>query len=203
MTPLFSDSHATRSTLLLRLRLDAPAREIAWREFYEYYGPLIGGFARKMGAASDVIEDVIQDVLLGFFSVSPEFTYDPSLGRFRGYLKTCTWRKLQKQLDANLQFGARRVCDLDLADLQVDAIWVDIWEREKLHRVVNMVREQYSTRPDKMKTFQAFEMYVMLERPAEEIAAELGMSVDSVHQAKSRVTKALRQTMEAINAFAD
>ncbi|MDB5358143.1 MAG: hypothetical protein JWN24_4596 [Phycisphaerales bacterium] len=203
MPPLFSDSHATRSTLLLRLRLDAPAREIAWQEFYEYYGPLIGGFARKMGAASDVIEDVIQDVLLGFFSVSPEFTYDPSLGRFRGYLKTCTWRKLQKQLDAKLQFGARRVCDLDPADLQVDAIWVDIWEREKLYRAVNMVRGQYSARPDKMKTFQAFEMYVMLERPPEEIAKELGMSVDSVHQAKSRVTKALRQTMEAIDAFAD
>ncbi|MDB5911133.1 MAG: hypothetical protein JWP34_5250 [Massilia sp.] len=203
MSPTALDSLATRATLLMRLRQDGPAREVAWREFYESYAPLIGGFARKMGAASHVIEDIIQDVVLGFFSVSPEFNYDPSVGRFRGYLKTCTWRKLQKRLGVDLRFGDRSVHDVDPSDLQVESIWEDIWEREKLHRALNMVRRQYASRPDKMKTFLAFEMHAMLERPPEEIATELGMSVDSVHQAKSRVTKALRQAMEAIDAFAD
>jgi RNA polymerase sigma-70 factor (ECF subfamily) len=203
MRHTFSDPHVTRTTLLLRLRRDGPEREIAWQEFYDYYAPLIGGFARRMGAASDVVEDVVQDVLLGFFSASPEFRYEPSLGRFRGYLKTCTWRKLRKHLEADHRIGGRCLRDVDTADLEVEAIWEDTWEREKLHRGLDLLRERYSTRPDKVKTFRAFEMSAMLERPAEGIAGELGMSIDSVHQAKSRVTRALRETMEAINAFAD
>jgi RNA polymerase sigma-70 factor (ECF subfamily) len=198
-----SDPHATRDTLLLRLRHDGPDREIAWREFHDCYAPLIGGFARRMGAACDVVDDVVQDVLLGFFSASPEFRYDPSLGRFRGYLKTCTWRKLRKRLEADRRIGARCVRDIETTDLEVEAVWADTWEREKIHRALDLLRNRYSTRPDKVKTFRAFEMSAMLERPAEEIAGELGMSIDSVHQAKSRLTRALRETMEAIDAFAD
>jgi RNA polymerase sigma factor (sigma-70 family) len=203
MSSAIDDSRVTRATLFLRLRQDGEVREVAWREFYEAYAPLIGAFARKSGADHTVAEDVVQDVLVGFYSVSPEFTYNPMIGRFRGYLKTCTWRKLQKRLRADARINDRMLNDIDTADIQVNEVWEDIWEREKLHRAVEMVRARYSVRPDKAKTFQAFEMYAMLDRPAEEIAAELGMNIESVHQAKSRVIRMLRETMDAIEAFAD
>jgi RNA polymerase sigma-70 factor, ECF subfamily len=193
------DPHATRATLLLRLAPDAAGRELAWREFYEVYGPIIGGFARNMGAAGHDIPDLVQEVMLGFFGVSPNFEYNPTRGRFRGYLKTCTWRAFQKRLGRKLQLAGRGIDQIADDDLQVEQAWNDVWESEKLRKAVDVVREKYMARPDRARTFQAFEMYALLDRPPEEIASELEMSVESVHQAKSRVSKAIKAAMDAMD----
>ena len=189
----------TRATLLLRLRLNTPAREIAWREFHDLYSPVIVAFARRMGARPQDIADVLQDVLMGFFAVAPAFMYDPTKGRFRGYLKTCTWRVFQKRLGKNLRLDGRSLEQVDPSEVHVEAAWNDVWEREKLHRALQVIRDRYLAQPSKAKTFLAFEMYVLLERDAESVACELDMSVDSVHQAKVRVSQALRVEANAID----
>ncbi len=190
----------TRATLLLRLNSEAPAREIAWREFHDLYAPIIVAFARKLGARSQDIPDVLQDVLTGFFAVVPKFVYDPAIGRFRGYLKTCTWRIFQKRLGKQLLFAGRSLEHIDPSEIQVEDTWNDVWEREKLHRALGIVRDRYLARPSKAKTFRAFEMYVLLERDADSVARELGMNVDSVHKAKQRVSRALRIEANSIDA---
>lgn len=192
------DPYATRETLFLRLRKDGPGCEIAWREFHDRYSPIIAAFARKMGVKDQDASDVIQDVLLGFFSASPKFVYDPSKGRFRGYLKTCTWRIMRDRSGQHLNFHGRCLSDVDPNDLGVDQVWNDVWETEKLERALDIVRERYLSHSERSKTFQAFEMYVLLERPAEAVAAELAISVDSVHQAKGRISKALKSAMDEI-----
>ncbi len=85
----------TAKSLFIRLRDGAPAREIAWEKFFERYAPIIKAFARKLGVRPHDIDDLVQDVIVRFFSALPEFSYDPAKGRFRGYLKTCTWRVFQ------------------------------------------------------------------------------------------------------------
>jgi RNA polymerase sigma-70 factor, ECF subfamily len=179
-----------------------PGREVAWEEFVERYSPIITAFARKLGVRPPDIDDLVQDVILRFFSALPEFTYDPEKGRFRGYLKVCTWRVFQKQLGKTISLNGRSIDQVDASEVSVEAVWNDIWETESLRRAVETVRGMYSTRPDRAKTFQAFEMYVLLERPADEVSRELGMSVESVHQAKSRVTKAIREAMAEIDGSA-
>jgi RNA polymerase sigma-70 factor (ECF subfamily) len=47
-------------------------------------------------------------------------------------------------------------------------------------------------------TWQACWEHVVSGRPAAEIAAELGLSVDSVYTAKSRVLRRLRQELEGL-----
>lgn len=193
---ILPDTHATRETLFLRLKPDTPGCEMAWREFHDRYAPIIGGFARRMGAKDQDVFDLVQDVLLGFFSVSPQFAYDPAKGRFRGYLKTCTWRVFQTRLNKHLRLNGRCLADVDPEDCGVEQAWNDVWETEKLQRAVDRVRDDYQSSPDRARTFQAFELYVLLERPAEDVATELGLTVNGVHQAKSRVSKALRAAME-------
>ena len=193
------DPHATRATLLLRIRPDAPERELAWQEFYEMYGPIIGGFARNMGVPLDDVVDVVQDVLLGFFGVSPSFVYNPTRGRFRGYLKTCTWRVFQRRLQSKLKLAGRPVEEIADDEPQVEDVWNDVWESERLRKAMDIVRERYLRRGDSAKTFQAFELYVLLDQPAETIAAELEMNVNSVHQAKSRVSKAIKEVMDELD----
>ncbi len=108
--------------------------------------------------------------------------------------------RISKQLGKTLSVNGRSIDHVDASELSVEATWNDIWETESLRSAVETVRETYSIREDRAKTFKAFEMYVLLERPPEEIARELGMSVDSVHQAKSRVTKAVKEVMAEMDS---
>lgn len=65
-----------------------------------------------------------------------------------------------------------------------------------------IVRDRYLADPGKAKIFRAMEMYVPLEREAEHVAQELEMSVDSVHQEKARISKALRVEATALDESA-
>ena len=58
-------------------------RASAWEQFRKFYAPIIAGFARNMGARPQDVDDVIQDVMLGFFSASSTFKYDRARGRER------------------------------------------------------------------------------------------------------------------------
>ena len=67
------------ASIFIRLNsADAKPREIAWLEFHQRYAPIIAGFAQIFGARAQDVDDVIQDVLLGFDGQSPTFIYDPS-----------------------------------------------------------------------------------------------------------------------------
>ncbi len=187
----------TRASLLLRLHPDSPAREVAWAEFCDLYVPIIEGFARRLGAGRAEIDDLVQDVLGAFFSVSPEFVYDPAKGRFRGYLKTCVWHKVGGLRRKNFrQFVALKHCGDEQA---VEEVWNDVWETEKLHQALSATRERYATNEQRQRTFNAFEMCTLFDRPAGDVAQELGMSVESVRAAKSRVNKALREEFEKLD----
>ncbi len=71
------------------------------------------------------------------------------------------------------------------AELAVEPIWNDVWEQQLIAQAVRIVRQEYAD----STTFKAFEQYVLLDRSAEVVAAELQINVNNVHQAKSRVTK--------------
>lgn len=188
-----AEPYATRASLLLRLNASDPRpREIAWQEFRDRYSPVIAGFARNLGAMPQDIDDVIQDVLLGFYARSPTFTYDPDKGRFRGYLKVCTFRALRARLGHNARFKALPLDQLQEEDVEIDHVWTDVWAQEQLNRALTAVRDDYHGN----KTFQAFQKHVIEARPAEEVAAELGMSAVSVRKAKQRITHALSRRLK-------
>jgi len=193
--PIFAP---TRATLLLKLREDGPARELAWAEFCDIYGPIIGGFARRLGATLDEADDLVQDVMRAFFTAVPEFVYDPGRGRFRGYLKACVWHKLaelrrRRAVEPRSNAGA-----LQLDDKAADEAWEDVWETEKLHRALAAVQAQYAGNAERQRSFRAFEMCVLLDCSALEVARALDMNEESVRAAKSRVSKALRKQFDLL-----
>jgi RNA polymerase sigma-70 factor, ECF subfamily len=195
----------TRASLFFRLKVDGPSREVAWADFQKLYAPMIAGFARRLGASHADAEDLVQDVLRAFFAASPEFTYDPAKGRFRGYLKTCVWHKLSEMRRARSKEGATAslssLSSEALADeAAVESVWNDVWETEKLHRALDATRARYATTPDRERTFRAFEMCSLLDRPTAAVAIELGLTEESVRQAKVRVGRALREAYEHLEA---
>ena len=186
---------ATNPTIFLRLNAPSAApRELAWDQFGQRYAPIITAFARRLGARPQDVDDVVQDVLLGFFLKSPTFVYDPSKGRFRGYLKVCTYRALRKRIGHEARLHGKPLDEVDAESVPVDQVWNDVWEQELLRRALNEIRETMG----QTKTFMAFEKYVVLDQPAQGVAEKLGMHVNSVYRAKEQVTKLLQDKVLAM-----
>ena len=190
-----SSALTTNATLFLRIRASDPLpREIAWEEFRQRYSPMIAGFARNLGARQQDVDDLIQDVLMGFFAVSPTFLYDPAKGRFRGYLKVCTFRALRSRLGQNARFKTLPLDHVDPESLEVEQVWNDVWEQEQLRCALAAAREAYAG----SSTFRAFELYVILGKLPAAVAEELGVNINSVYKAKERVTELLRQKLKEL-----
>jgi RNA polymerase sigma-70 factor, ECF subfamily len=185
----------TNPSLFLRLNHAAPApRELAWEDFERYYAPIIGGFAARLGAKGQDVDDIVQDVLMGFFARSPTFVYDPEKGRFRGYLKVCTYRVIVKRLASNGRLPLQSMETTDEEAFAVEQAWSSVWDREVLALALDEVRKQIG----ETKAFAAFEMYVIENKPAEDVATSLKMHLNSVYRAKEHVTQMLRERTAAM-----
>jgi RNA polymerase sigma-70 factor (ECF subfamily) len=196
--PAVADA-TTRPSIFLRLNASEPApRELAWRQFYDRYGPIIQGYARRRGASKQQADEVVQDVVTGFFAASPRFVYDPSRGRFRAYLRTCAAHALSRLRGALTPAQEVPVEDVQVVDARDDELWDRLWQQQLLRRAMELVRDHY-TRKGKLETFLAFEQNVVLGRPAPDVARELSLNVNSVHAAKSRVTQKLREVRDQLN----
>jgi RNA polymerase sigma-70 factor (ECF subfamily) len=182
-----TDPYSTRSSIFLRIRsADPRLRELAWHEFHGRYAPIIAGFARAMGVRSENVPDIVQDVLLGFYSVSPRFVYDPSKGRFRSYLMTVAANAIRRTAAAH--GGALVGSDsLKANSAELERAWREEWSRDLLNRALAELRRKYKS----SKTFRAYELYVIEGLPPEEVAKQVGISVDSVYQAKTRINNVL------------
>lgn len=174
---------------------DTTRREVAWSSFQIKYGRIIGGFARKLGVKPTEIDDVVQDVSMQFFQNSQTFEYDPSRGRFRGYLKTITYRTIRdRHRSLRTQSGAS-LDEIDPADPRIEAEWNEVWDRERLSLAVEAVAIQY----DRNRTFQAFEQHVLGGVEAEVVAQQLNMSLESVYKASQRVKQALKEMVKRMD----
>lgn len=193
----------TDMNLLARIKLGSPSRNVVWNEFHTLYAPMIASFARRLGAPPQEVDDIVQDVLLGFYTKSHEFSYDPSRGKFRGFLKVCTLRALIKRAGKSARFKGVSIDQVNPESLEITQEWDSIWDAELLTRAVNKLREEYAGTKATQRTFEAFERYVLKQQPAETVAAELGITRDSVHQAKHRITEALSREVKALSRYED
>jgi len=183
----------TRASIFLRLKATDPEpREMAWSEFRQKYVPVIAGFAHKLGARPQDVDDVIQDVFLGFFSVSPKFVYDPSKGRFRGYLKTLTLNAIRARFGREARINTVPLTELADDSEPLETTWQETWRHQQLRMALESIR---SSSAEDSQTYQAFELYVLRDEPAAEVARKLGISIDSVYQAKHRITAALKSRL--------
>jgi DNA-directed RNA polymerase specialized sigma24 family protein len=82
--------------------------------------------------------------------------------------------------------------DAIASEEQVD--WDAAWKQSAIEEAVSRLRAQYHDNP----TFQAFEAVVLRGQPPEVVAGALGMSRDSVYQAKARLLAKMRVELESV-----
>ncbi len=185
--------YETNMDLLLQLKSDETVnREMGWGIFVDRYGPIICGFARNAGLPSSEADDIMQTVLFNFFKVTDRFEYDPSKGRFRGYLKRITLnairQRYRKRREGNLDTHGMKIAEDPRDDLE--AVFDREWAEHLLSEAMTEARPKFEP-----KTWEAFELYGRRGMSAERTAKRLGMTQESVRHAKSRVMRAVREVV--------
>lgn len=184
----------TQASIFVKLRTQDPERrEFSWAHFDRIYSPYIRGYASSLGVRGDSLDEIVQRVLFSFFSVSPRFQYEPDTkGRFRAYLAYAVRSAVYRLWSE--QGKAQQLEEYDAAAPEDDEAR-KAWERVALSRALDEARASFEPR-----TFEAFYLFSRLGVPTEEVAARLGMSLDSVHQANRRVRLRVREAMERLMA---
>jgi RNA polymerase sigma-70 factor, ECF subfamily len=162
--------------------------EQSWVDFDRRYSPFIRGYAKRLGVRGQDVEALVAAVITGFFSAVPKFVYDPTIGRFRGYVAWAT-----RHAAAGLTAKSDRAEALESYEPAApeDMGAIAVWDRIAPSRAIEQVRPNVEERG-----FRAFELYVIRGVPAEEVSREVGVSIDAVHAAKSHVGKRVREVFE-------
>lgn len=168
-------------------RVRHPEDEAAWERFVALYSPLLLRWTRRWGLSADEGLDVVQEVLVTLLKQLPEFRYDPTLGRFRGWLKTIAWRQAASRSGRQL-VQAGGISSIDPPAPQDDPA-EEIEHRAYLvRRALELMKTDFED-----TTWRACWDQTVRGQPAAEVARALGLSEGAVYVAKCRVLKRLRE----------
>ena len=176
-------------------RLTGAPTDDDWRRLDDLYRPLLRAWVARAGVPASDVDDLVQEVLLVVFRKVAGFERRGQ-GAFRAWLRTILANQLRDYFRGQ-KYRPTATGDSDvlrrLDELESpDSALSRLWDREHDEHVVAslMQRVQGDFAP---VTWQAFHRYVLKDEPAAQVAAELGLPLNSVLLAKSRVLKRLRQ----------
>lgn len=185
---------ASTSVSLLQ-RIKQPSSQTAWERFVELYAPLIFHWGVGQGLPPTDAADLVQDVMAILIVKLPQFEYDPNQ-RFRGWLRTITVNRVR---DLHRRRNARpEAASEPTRFAESPAPTDDLFEETEyrsyiVNRALELMRSEF--RED---TWQACWRLVVDGEKAADVAADLGVSVNTVYLAKSRVLKRLREELAGL-----
>jgi RNA polymerase sigma-70 factor, ECF subfamily len=170
----------------------------AWRRLVRLYGPLVYRWARQAGLQAADAADITQDVFQTVAACVGEFRRCQTGDSFRGWLRAITRNKIGDQfrrLQSNvLAKGGTAAMEQMHA---VPALSEQASPSDKVcedgllsQGAMALVRSEFEDR-----TWQAFWKTAAEGRPTADVAQELGMTLQAVYKAKSRVLARLRQEL--------
>jgi RNA polymerase sigma factor (sigma-70 family) len=189
----------TRLSLLTRLAHPGPVDQAAWREFVDYYGPLIYRWCRRWNLQETDAQDVTQQVLLRVATKMAGFTYDPS-GSFRAWLRTLAHHAWSDFVAGQGRPGQgtgdsgvwETLTSVEARDDLLQRMEHD-FDLELLEQAIARVRQRVAP-----ATWEAFRLTALEAIPAAEVARRLGKKVATVYASRSNVQKRLQEEIERL-----
>lgn len=212
------DTLATRASLLGRLRNRDD--QTSWQEFFDTYWRLIYNVARQAGLNDAEAQDVVQETVIAVANQIGAFRYDPQICSFKTWMLRLTrWRildRLRRRGQEAAKLGRRvhrhrapseeATEDLtaqtatleglpDPAGVNLASVWEVEWRQALFHAALESLRLQVS--PDQ---YQIFDLYVVKQMPARQVARLAGVSMASVYLAKHRMAARLKREIQRLEA---
>jgi len=183
----------TSVSLLDRLK-DARPDASDWNRLQGIYLPLIARWLGRVPGVGNEADDLAQEVFVVVIREIPRFQRQRE-GSFRAWLRQVTVNKIRTH---RRRRNRRPAVGLDPADGFLDSLadpngnlareWDIDHDRHVFQKLLAVVQPDFSP-----ATWEAFRRFAVDGRPAAMVAEEMGLSVNSVIQSKSRILKRLRE----------
>ena len=175
-------------------RLAGAPTDDDWQRLLDLYQPLLRAWMTRAGVEPIDADDLVQEVLLVVFREVGGFER-LGAGAFRSWLRIILANRVRDHFRA-ARYRPAATGDSDflrsLDELESPGSALSRrWDREHDEHVVAVLMRRVQG-DFAATTWQAFQRYVLEGRPAALVAAELGLSLNSVLLARSRVLKRLR-----------
>ena len=183
------------TSLTLIELLQDPQDEDAWGRFVQLYAPMLKRSVERFGLQEAETADIVQDVLIVLQRKMPEFEYDPERS-FRSWLRTVSANRCRDFLRKRNRnpHQAKSSYLLRLVDGDDIALFTDQeYHTHVVRQALMLMQADFQE-----NTWRACWLHVVEERPASEIADELGISTNAVFIAKSRVLRRLRERLDGL-----
>ena len=192
--------HPTLSSqFLLSVQRMDPA---GWNRLVTTFGPIVYRWCRTSGVHNADAPDLVQEVFAAVARGITSFEREKSQGSFRSWLATITRNKVRDyfRLQSKRQIGEggtealvqlHRVAeDLGVPENLDSTICAETATTPLIRGLLQQVESEFES-----GTWRAFWMTTIDEVKAIDVANQLGISVASVYQSKSRVLRRLRQRL--------
>jgi RNA polymerase sigma-70 factor (ECF subfamily) len=189
----------TSTSLLDRLRLQPD--QAAWQRLVDIYTPMVRGWLRQHAMLQQDADDVVQDVLAVVVRKLPQFHREPRTGAFRRWLRSITvnclrdfWRSKRSRPVATGDSNLQQMLDqMEDPDSDLSRQWDQEHDRYVTRGLLELIKPKFEA-----STWQAFQRVALDGVAPDQAAAELGMTVNAIFIAKSRVLSRLREEGEGL-----
>lgn len=173
----------------------------AWHRLNELYAPLIRSWLLKYDLQASDVDDLAQEVMLAVSRNIESFDHNGHPGAFRAWLKSILvnrlrnfWRSRDRRPGASGGSDMdRRLAELDDPASQVTLIWNKEHDQHVLKHLLAIVEPQFAA-----TSWAAFRKTTLEGQKPNAVAADLGISLNAVFIAKSRVISRLRQEADGL-----
>jgi RNA polymerase sigma-70 factor, ECF subfamily len=188
-----SGDNPTSLTLLDQVRQHNPQ---AWDRLVALYGPLIFHWCLRRGLSRSDAEDIRQEAFLRVSQGIIHFQKVRASDTFRGWLRVITQRLIidssrrRKRSPPVVEFeSAPELFTLDSSStLSVEEL--DEEQQVLYQRALDLLHQDFAE-----TTIRAFMLTVVEDLAASDVATQLGITVNAVYIAKSRVLNRLRNDL--------
>jgi RNA polymerase sigma-70 factor (ECF subfamily) len=189
----------TRASLLVRLK--DRADQAAWYEFAEIYRPVIVRLAGRKGMQAADAEDLAQQVLAAVAKAIGRWQEEPRRARFRTWLHRVASNLIVNALTRGKpdrgsgDTGLLQLLDQQPANEGPDSDLLRLeWRREAFRWAATQIRDEFQ--PD---NWEAFWRTAIEGEAVDDVAQRLGKSRASVHSARSRIMRRLREKVTELS----
>ena len=196
----------TRASLLGRLK-DWEDNE-SWRDFFETYWRLIYGFAVQRGLSHEEAQEAVQETVVAVAKNISKFRYDPKNCAFKTWLLDVTRSKIANQFARRARHPPAMSVSGDGSSTtglvnnipdekagQWEQVWNEQWQKNLMEAAIQRVKRRVS-----IEQFQMFDLFVLKQWPARDVAKTLDVTSGHVYVAKHRVSRLVRKEIENLEA---
>jgi len=185
----------TATSFVFRLSQSDPR---AWEDFAVHYSRMMRKWMKPWKIPADDVDDILQDTYLRVLGSVSGFRHQGP-GTFRAWLKRVSrscWLKVVEQsafrrnvsLDVEASLSEETMISIDR---EIDMLI----EREYLRYAVERTRRRVSK-----QVWEVYRLTALDGKAGEEVASELGVSLDVVYKSKSRFLERLKEELSELES---